>query len=128
MNLLLKNKIEQRISDFIFDSGLSPDHWPEAERKELIQHAKTMNVPRKSVIYSEGEPPKGIYYIRSGKIKISQLNFDGSVQILFIFNSMNYFGHRTLLANDKQPVTATALEDRELLFVEKEHFLRVVQC
>jgi CRP-like cAMP-binding protein len=79
------------------------------------------------VLYAEGEPPKGIYILLRGKVKLSQLNPDGSVQILFIFSAGEIFGHRSILGNDRQPVSASALEECEIMFVEKDFFLELVK-
>lgn len=127
MNVFLKNKIENSISNFNFNSGLSLDALPVEEKGELMEQSRIIKIPRKAVLYSEGEPPKGIYILMNGKIKISQLNFDGSVQILFIYTTGEVFGHRPLLGNDKHPVTATALADSEVVFIEKDQFLKVIE-
>jgi len=127
MNALTKNKITDNLINFHFYSGMRMDSIPENERLELESQAKSIKVSRKSVLYTEGEAPKGIYVLLSGKIKVSQLNVDGSVQIFFIYSTGDLFGHRPLLCNGKHPVTAVALEDCEFLFVEKDHFMRVLE-
>jgi CRP-like cAMP-binding protein len=127
MNAILKNKIDFSVSNFKFNTNLTMDALPETERHELEEQAKIIKLGKKAVLYAEGEPPKGVYVLLRGKIKISQLNHDGSVQILFIYAAGEFFGHRPILGNDRQPVSATALEDCELMFIEKDHFLNVLK-
>lgn len=127
MNLLLKSRIQNSISNFMLSSNLSLENLPETELSFLLADAKKISLRRKEILFREGEPPKGIYMITRGKIKISQLNYNGAVQILFIYTHGELFGHRTIMGNDRQPVTATALEDCELLFIEKEQFLHAIK-
>jgi CRP-like cAMP-binding protein len=127
MNTLTKNKIADNLNHFHFYSGMRIDSIPEKERAELESQARQISVARKTVLYNEGESPKGIYVLLSGKVKVSQLNVDGSVQIFFIYSSGDLFGHRPILCNGKHPVTAVALEDCEILFIDKEHFSSVLE-
>lgn len=126
MTTLIKNKIADNLNYFHFYSGMRLDTIPETERTELESQAKTMHVNRKSILYTEGEVPKGVYVLLSGKVKVSQLNVDGTVQIFFIYSSGDLFGHRPILCNGKHPVTAVALEDCKILFIEKDHFTHVL--
>lgn len=126
MTTLIKNKIEDNLNYFHFYSGMRLDTIPEEERLQLEAEAKTMHVMRKSILYCEGEIPKGVYVVLSGKVKVSQLNVDGTVQIYFIYSSGDLFGHRPILCNGKHPVTAVALEDSKILFIDKDHFMNVL--
>jgi len=126
MNALTKNKIADNLNYFHFYSGMRMDSIPEQERSELEAQSKIIKVDKKTVLYNEGEVPKGIYVLLSGKIKVSQLNVDGSVQIFFIYSAGDLFGHRPVLCDDKHPVTAVALEDCSVLFIERDHFLNVL--
>lgn len=111
------------LSKYMFNAALSLHNLPGNLLSILLTGAKTISVKRKGILYQEGEPPKGIYAIKSGKLKSSQLNVDGSVQIMYIHRAGEFVGHRSIIGNDKQPVTMTALEDCELYFIEKDHFL-----
>ncbi len=127
MTTLIKNKIADNLHYFHFYTGVRIDSIPEKERTELEAHAKILSFTRKSVLYTEGEVPKGVYVLLSGKIKVSQLNVDGTVQIFFIYSSGDLFGHRPVLCNGKHPVTAVALENCEVLYIEKDHFMNVIE-
>lgn len=127
MTTSVKNKIVDNLTNFHFYSGMRLDKIPEGERAELESQSKTIRVSRKTILYTEGEAPKGVYVLLSGKVKVSQLNVDGTVQIFFIYSSGDLFGHRPILCNGKHPVTAVALEDCELLYIERDHFLTVLE-
>jgi CRP-like cAMP-binding protein len=127
MNAITKSKITDNLNYFHSYSGMRMDVIPAKEREELETQSKTLRLPKKGVLYTEGEAPKGIYVLLSGKIKVSQLNFDGTVQIFHIYGTGDLFGYRPVLCNDKHPVSAIALEDCEVLYIEKDHFLNVLK-
>ncbi|WP_317899908.1 Crp/Fnr family transcriptional regulator [Aurantibacillus circumpalustris] len=127
MTPIIKSKIEDNLNYFHFYSGMSVDNIPVQEKSELLNNAALIRLKKKSILYAEGEIPKGVYVIKSGKVKVSQLNVNGAVQIFFIYSSGDLFGHRPILCDGKHPVTAVALEDSELLFIEKDHFQNVLR-
>lgn len=126
MNTQLKSKIDDTLTNFQFYSGIRLEDLPVRERIELEQDSETIKLNKKGVLYTEGDVPKGVYILQKGKIKCTQLNFDGSVQILFIFSVGEMFGHRAILSTDKHVVSAVALEECELLFIDKDNFLSVL--
>jgi len=127
MDTLTKNRIHNNLTNYTFQSGFNFTDLPAADRTELLARAKTIHLRRKEILFREGEPPKAVYIIQKGKIKVSQLNHDGGIQILFIHSVSDFFGHRSIIGNDRQPVTATALEDCELLCIEKEDFTQAMK-
>jgi CRP-like cAMP-binding protein len=126
MNAILKSKIEDNLNHLHFYTGLNFNALPEQEKSFLEAQAKTIRFPKKSVLYSEGEAPKGVYILLSGKVKFSQLNLDGNVQILFIYSSGDMFGYRPILSDDNHFVSAIALEECEMLYIERDNFLNIV--
>ena len=126
MNLILKNKIQESLSDFSFYSGVGLEEIPLEERSKLENCSKIISVPRKTVLYSEWESPKGVYIILKGKIKISKINADGSFHNFFIFSTGELFGHNSILSGEKNTVTATVIEKCELMFIEKDDFTSIL--
>lgn len=114
------------LSKYMFTAALSLHNLPGNLQNTLLAGAKTIFVKRKGILFQEGDPPKGIYAIKSGKIKSSQLNGDGGVQIMYIHRAGEFIGHRSIIGNDKQPLTMTALEDCELYFIEKDLFIETL--
>lgn len=127
MPTIIRNNPSEGLSRFMFDSAFSLSSLPDDILSKLLYGAKTIVLKRKSTLFSEGEPPKGIYAIKKGKIKSSQLNFDGSTQIMYIHRAGEFVGYRTIIGNDKQPITMTALEDCELYFIEKDVFFNTLK-
>ena len=124
------DKVADQISDalknFHFYSGIGLELLPKKARIELENVSKIIKLKKKQILYKRYDSPKGIYILLKGKIKIYQLNYDGSIQILFIYTQGEIFGYRPLLSLGKHPVSSAAIEDCELLFVDKEHFLKIL--
>lgn len=127
MNLLTKNRIHTNLSNFTFQSGFNFNNLPQSVSTDLLSRSRKITLRRKEILFREGEPPKAVYIIQKGKIKVSQLNHDGGIQILFIHSVSEFFGHRSIIGNDRQPVTATAMEDTELLCIDKDDFMSAMK-
>jgi CRP-like cAMP-binding protein len=127
MNAILKNKIKEKITGFTFSEGANLYRMPADAREQIENAGHTQNVAKNEMIYRQDEPAKGVYILKKGKVKIWQLNPDGSMQILFIYSDGELFGHRPVFAHMRQPVSATALEDCELVFIEKEKFFALLE-
>lgn len=122
----IENKISEALKDFHFYSGIRAELLTDKTRKALEKDAKIMSFKKKQVLYKQNDSPKGIYILLQGKIKIYQLNYDGRVQILFIYTVGEVFGYRPLLSQTKHPVSASAIEDCKVIFISKEQFLKTL--
>ncbi|MDQ1296027.1 MAG: family transcriptional regulator, cyclic receptor protein [Bacteroidota bacterium] len=76
-------------------------------------------------MYIQGSYPNGIYVLKKGMLKVFQANYDGSIQILFLYAPGETFGYRPILSNEYQPVSVAALEDCELDFLERNIFIDI---
>ena len=89
--------------------------------KELIAVKKTTRSYKKGrKIFAEGELVKGIYFMNRGSVKISK-NWGGHKDIIIRFaKAGDLLGHRGFGAELVYPVTATALEDSVVCFIDNE--------
>lgn len=85
-----------------------------------------MRLPRKSVLYKEGNRPKFLYYVKSGKIKTLKLHEDGKEYVTNLYGKGDYLGHMTLLENSNYDDSAEALEDAEVTAIPKEAFMQAI--
>lgn len=95
---------------------------------EKLQSIKTLRQYNKGdVLYAQGSKPTALYRLKKGKIKIEQLNLDGRSRILYIYASGEYFGFRTLLSNEKNPVNAIFLEESEVEIYDGKKCLLIIK-
>ena len=108
----------------------------EAAREKLNQLESTLEFNKKSgvvqnfddgeVIFCENEPPNEVYILKKGKVRISRIVENKDVQ-LFIMKSGDVFGEMALLENKNRSATAVALEETELLVINRTNFELMTQ-
>lgn len=75
----------------------------------------------------EGTATHGIYFILEGKVKVFTSGLFKREQIIRLATEGNIVGHRGINADRQFPISAEALEDSSLFFIDLEDFLEVVQ-
>ena len=93
-----------------------------SNERELYDYAK------KQMIYTEGQRPKAVYYIKSGKVKIYKTNEDGKELITGILTAGDFAGYIYALENINYKETAQVLEDAEIMVIPKDDFLTLVSA
>lgn len=81
---------------------------------------------KKDYIYKEGSYAKGVYFINNGKVKTYRTNEFGKELITQLYSAGDFFGHLSLLKEEKYDETATALDDVEIYMIAKEDFLSLI--
>lgn len=98
------------------------------ETVALINKHKICNFYKKGqVLFTEGAFPFGLYYLKTGKAKLSHLGQDGKEQIIRLINAGDVMGYRALISNDRYNGSAVTLDDSNVSFIPKEVFLHVLQ-
>ncbi len=114
------------ISNFLrqtfFFSSLEDNHY-----KKLENIAKVLKYRKGETIFSEGEVAKGFYIIKSGKVKIYKISFEGKEHILHIFGPKEPFGEAPAFTGAKFPAHACALTQSELIYFDRELFLKLIK-
>ncbi|HEY0678854.1 MAG TPA: response regulator [Chitinophagaceae bacterium] len=90
---------------------------------EFLSEDRNINkYKKKQVIYSEGNRPSRLYYIKKGKVKTFKVNEDGKELIVGLYNEGDFLGHVALLEGTTYKEMAEAMEDVELAVIPKEDF------
>jgi len=79
-----------------------------------------------SVIFSDGKKPQGVYCLREGKIKIFRRCYDGREQITRIVFPAEFMGIKAILSGNPYSVSASALEDSIVCFINKTYFFQLM--
>ncbi len=82
---------------------------------------KNFAVKRGDIIFNEGDPVMGVYFVYSGNVKVHKKWGDKELIIRFVKNGA-ILGHRGLGSDLQYPVTATALEPGLVCFFELGFF------
>lgn len=96
--------------------------------KFLIEKGfKVVLYKKGEIVYEPDTPPKAVYFIKSGKVKMVTVNQDGNEFIQGIFKSPEYFGEPALLLNKPYLAYTVALQDSEIIVVDKYNFLNFLE-
>jgi CRP-like cAMP-binding protein len=94
----------------------------------LLTAYKSEQVYKKGeIIFREEAYPAGIFYITKGKVKKYKVDKDGREQIIYVANKGELIGYHAILAEDRYPDSAAALEMSTIAFIPKEDFLKTLQ-
>jgi len=91
-----------------------------SDDRELYDYKK------KQMLYTEGQRPKNVYYIKSGKIKIYKTSDEGKELITNIYSTGDFFGYTYVLEEINYKENAQALEDAEIMIIPKDDFITLI--
>jgi CRP-like cAMP-binding protein len=81
------------------------------------------NYPKGAAIFKAGEPTKGIYMVKRGKVEISMNTADGWKQPLAILTDNQIFGELSVIEDKKtHGADATAIEATDVYRLKTEDF------
>ena len=89
----------------------------------IAANKKNFNVKKGQVIFSEGDPVKGIYFVYEGNVKVHKKWGPDKELIIRFANKGAIFGHRVLGKHATHyPISATALEAGIICYIDMEFF------
>ena len=94
---------------------------PQHVQEQLTWHLIPFRVPSGGVVIREGETGDRVYVVRDGTVEVTK----GGVRVAEL-GPGDYFGEIALLRDVPRTATVTALEDVDLLALERDVFLAAV--
>ena len=98
---------------------------PHVERLlESISTGKhVLRVPKSTTVFSQGDPGDAIYFIQSGKVKLTVVSPQGKEAVLAMLGPREFFGEGCLVGQLLRASTATAVESSVVFQVNKQAML-----
>ncbi len=81
---------------------------------------------RKEVIIMEGDECRGLYIVRTGRVKLVRSSRDGREQIIKILSPGDLLGLEVFYDGRVYENSAVAMEDSDLCFIEKADFFKIL--
>jgi CRP-like cAMP-binding protein len=88
----------------------------------VLAHKKNYKVKKGEVIFKEGDPVKGIFFVNTGVVKVHKRWGADKELILRFANEGLVFGHRALGGDGIYTISATALQAGTISYVDMEFF------
>jgi CRP/FNR family transcriptional regulator, cyclic AMP receptor protein len=102
----------------------SPDPYVATLLGRVSEGKHVMSVPKGKKIFSQGDRADAIYFIQSGRVKITVVSSAGKEAVLAMLGPHDFFGEGALVGQSLRMSTATTLEATTLFQVEKRAMLR----
>jgi CRP-like cAMP-binding protein len=95
----------------------------DAELDMMAKSVVVENHAKGKPIFKEGEPTKGLYLVKSGKVEISKATPDGWKQTLAVIADNHIFGELSVIEDKKNHgADATAIETTEVYRISIDDF------
>ena len=79
------------------------------------------------VVYQQGDPADSVFYILSGKVKITVVSEQGKQAVVAVLGRGDFFGEGSLAGQDLRGATVVALTDCSITRIVKSELLAVIQ-
>jgi CRP/FNR family transcriptional regulator, cyclic AMP receptor protein len=94
-------------------------NWPEV-RTDPVQF------PKGHKLFSQGDAADSVFYILKGKVKITVVSEQGREAVVAILGKGDFCGEGCLAGQEWRMATAAAMEDCEIMRLEKGAFIRAL--
>jgi CRP/FNR family cyclic AMP-dependent transcriptional regulator len=99
-------------------------NFPPALAQSLQNATLTNSYPAGAILFAEGEPPRGIFIVRRGRVKLSVCARDGRTLILRLAGPGEAMGVASTIAGRDYEVTAETQEFSEISFLRRSDLLQ----
>jgi CRP/FNR family transcriptional regulator, cyclic AMP receptor protein len=103
-----------------------PCDFPISEVRGLANVKVSKYYPRGSVLFAEGQRPRGVYLLCEGRAKVSIASAEGRTLVLRIAEAGDLLGVNSVLTSRPSGATVETLERCRIGFVSREDFLKVL--
>lgn len=110
------------ISNLSFESDKILSSLSEKDSTYFLSFAQPLFFKRGKLIFYQDGMPTGVFLIKKGKAKIYKTGAYGKDQIFYIYKTGDLFGYHALLCNENYEESCEAIEDCEVLFINKYDF------
>jgi len=94
--------------------------------EKISEGKQVLSLPKGEKIFAQGDSADAIFFIQSGKVKISVVSTAGKEAVLVIIGPHNFFGEGSLVGQSLRMSTATTLESSTVFRVEKLAMIRAL--
>lgn len=94
---------------------------------EEHRNGKTeLTFPKKKMIFSQGDAADAVFYIQSGKVKLTVVSQQGKEAVIAILERGAFFGESCLAGQNIRPATVTTVEDSSIVRFDKDVMIRLL--
>ncbi|HEY2933491.1 MAG TPA: Crp/Fnr family transcriptional regulator [Acidobacteriota bacterium] len=102
------------------------NHYIEKLLKQIIAGKTVLDVGANERIFSQGEPAASVFFIESGKVKISVVSGAGKEATLSILGPREFFGEGCMIGQTIRMAAAEALEPSKVFRIERLAMMQAI--
>jgi len=87
---------------------------------------KIADYSKNQVIFSQADPANTVFYIQTGKVKLTVVSDAGKEAVIAILGAGDFLGEGSLAGRPLRMATATAISDCSIVQLEKAAMIRVL--
>jgi CRP/FNR family transcriptional regulator, cyclic AMP receptor protein len=106
-------------------NGMICDLAPET--LEVLDKIKFTGIyPKGSMLFVEGEQPRGVFFLCSGRVKLTTSSSEGKTLIVKIADVGEVLGASATILDKPYEVSAETIEPSQLNFIKRDDFVRLL--
>lgn len=82
---------------------------------------------KRDIIFSQGDPADAVFYVQSGKLKVTVVSTQGKEAVAAILSHDQFFGEACMAGQTHRLVTVSAMTEAVVIRIEKQAMIRMVQ-
>ena len=94
--------------------------------RSLVENREVRHFKKKDFIFNEGDHPRWLYFIQTGKVKLSKFNDTGKEYITKISSEGDFLGYLSLLKDTPYSESAVAMDNCDICFIPRTEFTTLV--
>jgi CRP/FNR family transcriptional regulator, cyclic AMP receptor protein len=102
------------------------DFDPHAFLATIGEGRKIVSFPKKQTIFTQGDPTDAVFYIQTGKVRLTVVSSDGKEATIGILGDGEFFGEGALAGQALRMGSATAMTDCAVLRIDKKAMMRAL--
>jgi len=100
---------------------------PQPDLEHIAAVTVVKSLEKGEYLFHEGDPARGFYVVQRGAVNIHRVTAAGKEQVIHVFRTGDSFAEVALAAPTGYPADACALEDTQVLLIQKDGILALVR-
>jgi CRP/FNR family transcriptional regulator, cyclic AMP receptor protein len=93
----------------------------------LVGEGRSIGEYRKDeIVFSQGDPADAVFYIQSGKVKVTVVSEQGKEAVVAMLGTNDFFGEGCLAGQAQRIATVATMTDSVIVRLEKAAIVRVI--
>ena len=104
-----------------------PTFNPQTFLKQADDGKTTLTLPKKQILFSQGDASDAVFYIQAGKVKLTVVSPRGKEAVIVILQPGSFLGEECLAEQPVHLATATVVEDARIVRIDKQSMIRLLE-